>query len=95
MNEPVPSTEFFKRVTDDLKRLQEEQGYWRCVIASLQTRITVAEIAEKVQAEDRQVWRWKAGERIPRGLQAIRLYMLHVKLCPERQCPVGHVAEAK
>lgn len=57
--------------------------------------ITVAEIAEYLDVEDRQVWRWKAGERIPRGTIAIRLHALHVKLCPDRQCRIGHVAEAK
>jgi hypothetical protein len=69
---------------------QEEEKFWRCIIENLQEVITVAAIAEAVGVEDRQVWRWKAGERVPRGMQALDLNALHVKLCPNRQCRIGH-----
>lgn len=75
--------------------MSEENQYWRCVIEALQGVMTIAKLAEEVGVDDRQVWRWKAGERIPRGLFAIKLHALHVKLCPERQCLVGHVAIEK
>lgn len=72
--------------------MNEEQEYWRCVITALQSVITVAKIAERLEVEDRQVWRWKSGERIPRGILAVRLNALHVELCPDRQCRLGHIA---
>lgn len=74
---------------------ESEQAYWRCVINALQGVMTIAAIAEEVGADDRQVWRWKAGERKPAGIKAIKLYMLHMKHCPISHCPLGHVAEEK
>lgn len=71
---------------------EDEARYWRCLIEALQGVMTIAQIAEAIEAEDRQVWRFKAGERVPRGIQAVRLHLLHVKTCPDRQCPIGHVA---
>lgn len=75
--------------------MTEDREYWSCVIAALQEVMTIAAIAEEVGANDRQVWRWKAGQDKPMGLKAIRLYRLHVKRCPEGQCPLRHVAEVK
>ena len=71
--------------------MTEEQEYWRRLIAELQKVMTIAAIAEAAGVEDRQVWRWKAGERVPRGLQAIVVYKLHVERCPNRQGLSGHV----
>jgi transposase-like protein len=67
-----------------------EHGYWRCVVEALQEVITVCEIAKRLDVDERQVWRWKSGERVPRGLYAVRLHLLHVELCPNRQCRIGH-----
>jgi hypothetical protein len=72
--------------------VSDEHKYWRCVIEALQEVMTIAQIAEAIGVQDRQVWRWKAGDR-PTGLNAINLYLLHVKRCPEGQCPMSHVAE--
>ena len=72
----------------------EEKAYWQAIVKDLQHVLTIAAIAERVLVDDRQVWRWKAGERVPRGREATRLYMLHVELCPERQCQNGHSQQA-
>ncbi|MDP2619287.1 MAG: hypothetical protein Q8P46_03795 [Hyphomicrobiales bacterium] len=69
---------------------EQEKCYWRCLIVELQRVMTIAEIAEEVGVNDRQVWRWKEGGR-PKGMNAIRVYLLHVKRCPEGHCPMGHV----
>lgn len=75
--------------------MTEEHQYWRRLIEELQEVMTVAEIAEEVKVEPRQVWRWKDGDR-PMGMTAIRVYTLHVKrCCPQGQCPAGHIAEEK
>lgn len=71
--------------------MSTEQEYWARLILELQAVITIAEIAEHVGVNDRQVWRWKDGDR-PKGMNAIRVYLLHVKLCPQGQCLVSHVA---
>ena len=74
---------------------EEEQKYWKCVIQALQdVGVTVAVIAETIGVEDRQVWRWKKGDDRPVGLNALNLYLLHVKRCPVGQCPIRHSAES-
>ena len=69
-----------------------DKAYWRCVIEALQEQMTIAQIADHMQVDDRQVWRWKSGEREPKGTQAIKLYLLHAERCPNRQCRIGHSA---
>lgn len=69
---------------------EAEKAHWRCVIEALQGVMTIAAIAEAMNVQERQVWRWKAGERIPRGTIAVRLHEFHMKHCPERQCRIGH-----
>ncbi len=68
--------------------LGAEAAYWRRLVEDLQEVMPIAKIAETLQEEDRQVWRWKAGVR-PIGWSAIGLFLLHVKHCPERQCHGG------
>lgn len=75
--------------------MSQEQKYWNCVIAALQDVMTIAAIAEAIGVEDRQVWRWKKGDDRPSGLNALNLYLLHVKRCPERQCPIRHSEDAE
>ena len=72
---------------------EQEQAYWRCVIEALQEVMTIAQIAEEIEVNDRQVWRWKSGEDRPTGMKAIHLYRLHVERCPTRQCPLRHSEE--
>lgn len=72
----------------------DEKERWRCIVLDLQEVMTVAQIAAAVDVEPRQVWRWKDGDR-PRGMTAVRLYLLHVKRCPGRQCPEGHSQTAQ
>jgi hypothetical protein len=72
--------------------LSDEQQYWARLLSDLQLVMTIEAIADEVQALPRQVFRWKAGEDRPMGLKAIRVYLLHVKRCPERQCPPLHGA---
>lgn len=76
--------------------MSEEHGKWKRMVEELQALpMPIAAIAEEVGAEDRQVWRWKAGEDIPKGMKAVKLYLLHVKRCPVRQCPTGHIADGE
>jgi hypothetical protein len=74
--------------------MSEEQQYWRRLIEELQQFMTVAQIADEVGVEPRQVWRWKDGDR-PLGRTAIRVYTLHVKRCPQGQCPMSPIAESE
>lgn len=69
---------------------EQEKEYWRQIVSDLQDVMTVAEMALELDANERQVWRWKSGTDRPMGMMAIKVYLLHVKRCPERQCPVGH-----
>jgi hypothetical protein len=69
--------------------MTDERERWRAIVLELQEVMTIAAIAEAVEVEPRQVWRWKEGDR-PLGMTAVRLYLLHVKRCPPRQCPAGH-----
>lgn len=75
-----------------MTQANEEKEYWSRLITELQAVMTIAQIAAEVDVEDRQVWRWKSAERRPMGMTAVRVYLLHVKRCPERQCPEGHSA---
>jgi DNA-binding transcriptional MerR regulator len=73
---------------------EADQKYWRCVIQALQDAgMTIAKISEAIEAEDRDLWRWKAGERVPRGITAIKLCKLYEDTCPNRHCPIGHSAQ--
>lgn len=65
--------------------MSEEQQKWRQMVLDLQEVMTIAQIAESLDVAPRQVWRWKEGDR-PKGMTAVRLYLLHVKRCPR-----GHV----
>lgn len=74
----------------------EERAYWMAIVADLHGLVTlkygvltIAVIAEVMEVEDRKVRRWKAGERIPRGLEAVRLQRFHEEHCPKRQCRNG------
>jgi len=69
-----------------------EPEYWRTLISDLQQQITVAEISEFVRAKPRAVWFWKAGSACPSGLPALRLYLLHVKLCTDKQRDLSQIA---
>jgi hypothetical protein len=73
----------------------EEKDYWKRLVNDLQGVMTIAEIAVAVGVEDRQVWRWKSGERRPMGMLAVHVYLLHVKRCPTRQCLNGHSAQGE
>jgi hypothetical protein len=75
----------------EFEMTREEQEYWCGIVKELQdVPVTVAEIAEHCGVNDRQVWRWKDGDR-PMGFAAVRLYLLHVKRCPPGRCPPLHV----
>lgn len=58
----------------------EEQEQWCRIVQELQIRagMTINEIAQALDVEPRQVFRWKDGDR-PLGMTAVRLYLLHVK----------------
>ena len=71
---------------------EEELAHWMQLLADLQAVMTIADIADVIGVDDREVWRWKAGERRPMGLNAVRVYTLHVKRCPDRQCLTVHSA---
>jgi transposase len=59
--------------------MEDETGYWRQVICDLQDNgMTLEKIAEYMGVSDRQVSNWKNGDR-PKGLTALKLYMLHVE----------------
>jgi transcriptional regulator with XRE-family HTH domain len=59
--------------------MSEEQQYWRRLIEELQeVGVTLERIADSIGVSDRQVTNWKAGDR-PKGLNALNLYLLHVK----------------
>lgn len=69
-----------------------EFDYWRTILSDLQKVMTVSEIAKEIgMDDDRMIWRWKAGDGRPTGLKAVRVYLLHVKRCPEIQRQFGHV----
>lgn len=70
---------------------EEEKTLWQTRVRELQAVMTIAQIAEFVGVDDREVFRWKAGERRPMGMKAVRVYVLHVKRCPERQWRIDHV----
>lgn len=72
---------------------EEEKEHWRKLVQELNQIMTIAQIAEAIDVEERQVWRWKAGERRPMGMDAVRVHTLHAKMCPSRQCLVGHSQE--
>lgn len=72
---------------------EQERHYWRCLLSELQSVMTMAEIAEALGVSDRIVWRWKTGDR-PTGMNAVRVYLLHVKRCQASQCPIVHVQGA-
>lgn len=68
----------------------EEKEHWKRIVNELQDVMTVLEIADALDVDEREVWRWKAGERRPMGLKAVSVYLLHVKRCPDRQCLISH-----
>lgn len=60
--------------------IDDERKYWRTIIESLQAAgVTISRIAQELGVEERQVWRWKSGERIPRGTTALGLHQMHLK----------------
>lgn len=73
--------------------INEEKAYWSRLLHDLQEVMTVAEIADAVYSDERQVWRWKAGERRPKGMAAVYVYLLHVKRCPDRQRQFRQIAD--
>lgn len=75
-------------------RFPEELLYWRKLIIEIQEHITIAEISKRVLAPERVVWSWKKPTCRPTGLRAVRLYLLHVKLCSNRQCDPLQIADA-
>lgn len=58
---------------------EEEKAYWKRLVNELQEVMTIADIAKEICVEDREVWRWKSGERRPMGIKAVKVYLLHVK----------------
>ena len=64
---------------------EAEREYWCRILAELQEVMTVAAIAKEIGVLVRQVWRWKSGHVKPAGLNAVNIYLLHVKRCPDRR----------
>lgn len=52
------------------------------MVCELNERLTGAQIANEVGVDQREVWRWKAGERRPMGMLAVKVYLLHLRVCP-------------
>ena len=72
----------------------QDKKYFRCIIQALQdSGYHVRKIAEELGEDERDIRRWKAGERIPLGSRAIRLCKLYERVCPERQCRIGPYVE--
>ena len=61
---------------------EQEPVYWSRLVIELQTKITIAQIGRELGVPIRVVWLWRKGAR-PMGTRAVKLYMLHVKLCSE------------
>lgn len=62
--------------------MSEEHQYWRRLIEELQLVMTIRQISDELDVSERTVANWKTGDR-PKGMNAIRVYTLHVKRCPQ------------
>lgn len=50
------------------------------MVGEIRQVLTIEAFAEKVGVSERTICNWQNGDR-PMGLKAIRVYLLHVKLC--------------
>ena len=50
------------------------------MVKDLRSVLQVNDLAEELDVSERTVYNWQNGER-PMGMKAIRVYLLHVKLC--------------
>ena len=66
--------------------MTEEHEYWRRLIVELQEVMTIRQISDELNVSERTIANWKTGDR-PKGLNAIRVYTLHVKRCTVVQEP--------
>jgi DNA-binding transcriptional regulator YiaG len=58
---------------------EEERAFWFRVVAELRTQFTLEYLAEEMGVSVRQVLNWQAGVYRPKGMNAVRLYLFHVK----------------
>ncbi len=72
--------------------MTQEQDKFMRMVCELQEIMTVEAIAIELGVEPRQVWRWKSGADRPSGINAINLYLFHMKRCPQGQSPISHSA---
>lgn len=73
--------------------MSDEQTKWLEIVNDLQAwGVTLEMIAEELGVSDRQVSNWKTGDR-PKGMTAVRLYLLHGKRRTQIQGTAVHVAE--
>jgi hypothetical protein len=61
---------------------EEEKQYWAGLITDLNKLLTISAISAELGTDERQVWRWKAGDTRPMGMMAVKVYLLHFKRCP-------------
>lgn len=59
---------------------EEEQKWWHQMVTELRQKLTIEEFAEHLDVTERTICNWQNGER-PLGMKALRVYLLHVKLC--------------
>jgi hypothetical protein len=59
---------------------QEEREWWLRMVGELRQVLTIEALAEQAGVTARTVCNWQNGER-PMGMKAVRVYLLHVKLC--------------
>jgi hypothetical protein len=59
--------------------VEVEDQRWRNMVIELHQLFTLEYISQEVGVTVRQVSNWKAGEDVPKGFRAIRLYLFHAK----------------
>jgi DNA-binding transcriptional regulator YiaG len=57
---------------------EEESKFWLRVLSELRARFTLEYLAEEIGVSVRQVSNWQAGDK-PKGMNAVRLYLFHMK----------------
>lgn len=71
---------------------EEEKIWWFKMVGEIRKVLTIEAFAESVGVTERTICNWQNGER-PMGLKAIRVYLLHVKLCSGLQGSAVHSHE--
>lgn len=74
--------------------VEQKELPWGSMVEELQKKCTLEFIAEHVGVSERQVRHWKAGDK-PKGMNAVKLYLLHWRQCrpqaaPEELCSTGN-----